>query len=119
YFEAAHNGDLATLRCLRRLGCPWGLLPERIFSGFFLNGFHPPMLEWLLEEGYPMNWGEAVRGVARTVAASSSRTSQKAWEWLRVNSDRDVEWWQDEGYVSVDAAMEAALAKFRARIGRR
>ncbi|GLC46345.1 hypothetical protein PLESTM_001860700 [Pleodorina starrii] len=68
YALASHNGDLATLRCLRRLGCPWG--PTR-FGAFTqavwsvsdpagLLGCSPlAALRWLLEEGCPVDWEEA------------------------------------------------------------
>ncbi|KXZ46065.1 hypothetical protein GPECTOR_47g340 [Gonium pectorale] len=55
YIRACRNGDLATARCLRRLGVPWG--PDgRVFLAAAWEDFNPappPLLRWLLEEGCP------------------------------------------------------------------
>ncbi|PNH05989.1 Ankyrin repeat domain-containing protein [Tetrabaena socialis] len=82
YLRALCNGDLSMLRCLRRLGCPWGprgRVFTRAVGGF---GAHCVELEphagpipastvaaqrtalrWLLEQGCPVVWGEALRMV--------------------------------------------------------
>ncbi|GFR45488.1 hypothetical protein Agub_g6832 [Astrephomene gubernaculifera] len=53
YVSVAVNGDLATLRCLRRLGCPWGP-PGHVYSGCVDRGCHASVLEWLRQEGCPV-----------------------------------------------------------------
>ncbi|KXZ45479.1 hypothetical protein GPECTOR_54g220 [Gonium pectorale] len=61
YVSAARNGDLATLRCLRRLGCPWG--PEgRVFAlcGYYVGRSWAP-LQWLLQAGCPVDGAAAAR----------------------------------------------------------
>ncbi|GIL91394.1 hypothetical protein Vretimale_17780 [Volvox reticuliferus] len=66
YLAAACNGDLAVLRCLRRLGCPWG--PEAaVFSHCVAKGFPLSALQWLVSEGCPVDWEEAVEMVERFV----------------------------------------------------
>ncbi len=67
--EPAKRGDLATLRCLHRMGVPWpqGLLPEAVRRGCPL-----PMLQWLVAEGAPWN-----------VAAMETDLEQEAQpEWV-------------------------------------
>ncbi|GLC61072.1 hypothetical protein PLESTB_001713300 [Pleodorina starrii] len=59
YYKAACNGDLAMLRCLRRLGCPWGgedaaLEPRRHSS------LDPTVLQWLRQEGCDAYWFEVL-----------------------------------------------------------
>ncbi|KXZ51267.1 hypothetical protein GPECTOR_13g754 [Gonium pectorale] len=55
YTAACVNGDLATARCLRRLGCPWGSEENGPFSGALHAGAPVPMIRWLLEEGCPVD----------------------------------------------------------------
>ncbi|KXZ43740.1 hypothetical protein GPECTOR_81g188 [Gonium pectorale] len=62
YTVAASNGDLATLRCLARLGCPWG--PARgsgaVFEFTLSTINHSPeplpVLRLLVELGCPVDW---------------------------------------------------------------
>ncbi|GLC40940.1 hypothetical protein PLESTB_000964500 [Pleodorina starrii] len=71
YARASHKGDLATLRCRRRLGYPWG--PTR-FGAFAQAVWSDPgptwdfsslaALRWLLAEGCPVDWKEARRRAA-------------------------------------------------------
>ncbi|GFR42457.1 hypothetical protein Agub_g3364, partial [Astrephomene gubernaculifera] len=59
YTASAQRGDLATLRCLRRLGCPWG--PVGVTSTACVRGNSPlPVLRCLLEGGCPVDWEAAV-----------------------------------------------------------
>ncbi|KXZ46066.1 hypothetical protein GPECTOR_47g341 [Gonium pectorale] len=64
YAKACHTGDLATARCLRRLGVPWG--PEgRAFIASIWEEFNPappPRLRQLLEEGGPVTVKEGLVG---------------------------------------------------------
>ncbi|PNH07972.1 Ankyrin repeat domain-containing protein [Tetrabaena socialis] len=63
YAWAAIDGQLGMLRCLRRLGCPWS--PDgRTFACAvgWARGFEEQLgraLGWLLDEGCPVDWGEA------------------------------------------------------------
>ncbi|PNH04222.1 Ankyrin repeat domain-containing protein [Tetrabaena socialis] len=91
YAVAARRGDLARLRCLRRLGCPWGrdgsTMTCAIHSGRV--GGSPkwivgcdevtvqPVLLWLLGEGCPVDWDAAESAAARK---SDDRT---LLVWLR------------------------------------
>ncbi|KXZ42013.1 hypothetical protein GPECTOR_222g481 [Gonium pectorale] len=47
YRRAALNGDFATLRCLRRLGVPWGP-PGALFRRCMAEGVRPEALRWLV-----------------------------------------------------------------------
>ncbi|KXZ44105.1 hypothetical protein GPECTOR_73g626 [Gonium pectorale] len=55
YASACRNGDLATARCLARLGCPWGA-DGRAFQ-VALEAAEAPVaaLRWLLEAGCPVD----------------------------------------------------------------
>ncbi|KXZ49731.1 hypothetical protein GPECTOR_20g588 [Gonium pectorale] len=63
YIKACANGDLATARCLRRLGVPWGPAGSVFLGAAKGYGYLPnaplPLLRWLLEEGCPVDY-EAV-----------------------------------------------------------
>ncbi|KXZ47446.1 hypothetical protein GPECTOR_35g884 [Gonium pectorale] len=67
YIEASCNGDLAVVRCLLRLGAPWGP-PGRVFLG--ITRRHSawtaswPMLRWLLWEGCPVEYKVVEKGLA-------------------------------------------------------
>ncbi|KXZ43727.1 hypothetical protein GPECTOR_82g261 [Gonium pectorale] len=67
YIEACCNGDLASARCLRRLGVPWG--PDgRVFLEVARNESNPAplaLLRWLLREGCPAgDYEEVEEGLA-------------------------------------------------------
>ncbi|EFJ45910.1 hypothetical protein VOLCADRAFT_93798 [Volvox carteri f. nagariensis] len=65
YVTAANHHDLVTLRCLRRLGWPWG--PD-VFSQAVYDknsGSTLEILQWLHAEGCPVDW-EAARSRAKT-----------------------------------------------------
>ena len=61
---AAQNGDLAMLRCLRRLGCPWSSDRETFMSSV-LKSCRFPLLRWLVEAGYPVDGDAAVKAAGR------------------------------------------------------
>ena len=64
YNAAAANNDLAMLRCLRRLGCPWG--PDRgTFTNLAWCEYEFPVLRWLVEAGYPVDWDAAVKAAGQ------------------------------------------------------
>ncbi|GLC40406.1 hypothetical protein PLESTB_000324000 [Pleodorina starrii] len=52
YRMAARNGDLAMLRCLHRLGCPWGP-PGKLLADCILNVVPGAVLQCLLDLGCP------------------------------------------------------------------
>ncbi len=71
YCKACGNGDMATLRCLRRLGCPWGCT-----STFNCVIPHADLeaLRCMVAEGCPVDWHKACsiakdRKVLRSEAA--------------------------------------------------
>ncbi|KXZ46924.1 hypothetical protein GPECTOR_39g418 [Gonium pectorale] len=67
YFTACAVGDMHTLRCLRRVGVPWG--PEGFVFGTADRGASPAILCWLLEEGCPVgDFEEARRALRRREA---------------------------------------------------
>ncbi|GLC43060.1 hypothetical protein PLESTB_000263100 [Pleodorina starrii] len=63
YLGAAGNGDLAMLRCLHRLGCPWGR-PGKLLADCILlsNLVSVAVMQCLLDLGCPeMDWDAAVK----------------------------------------------------------
>ncbi|KXZ45258.1 hypothetical protein GPECTOR_56g354 [Gonium pectorale] len=84
YFEPGKSADLATVECLRRLGCRWG--PPGLVLGACIFGGLPgcpynkgasgvlPVLSWLLAAGCPVDWPGAVAAAE----AECSRVSEDA-----------------------------------------
>ncbi|PNH06649.1 Ankyrin repeat domain-containing protein [Tetrabaena socialis] len=86
YVQAARHGDLAMLRCLRRLGCPWGpggstltravsliLKYHYVHDGSMATIFRwatiehvEHVLRFLLDEGCPVDW-DAVEAAAKRI----------------------------------------------------
>ncbi|KXZ49077.1 hypothetical protein GPECTOR_23g161 [Gonium pectorale] len=63
YLDACRWGDLGMVRCLRRLGVPWG--PDgKVFFLAMERLTTPPQLRWLLEEGCPVDYEAACKRVA-------------------------------------------------------
>ncbi|GLC49936.1 hypothetical protein PLESTB_000324800 [Pleodorina starrii] len=61
FYAAARNGDLAMLRCLRRLGCPRGP-PGKLLADCICFKVSVAVLQCLLDLGCPeMDWDAAVR----------------------------------------------------------
>ncbi|KXZ47029.1 hypothetical protein GPECTOR_38g266 [Gonium pectorale] len=60
YVTACRNGDLATLRCLRRLGVGWGWAGT-VLEAALRGDVGPAALRWLLEAGCPYSYEEARR----------------------------------------------------------
>ncbi|GLC45465.1 hypothetical protein PLESTB_000317000 [Pleodorina starrii] len=61
YLRAACNGDLAMLRCLHRLGCPWGP-PGNLLADCIRNVVSVAVLQCLLDLGCPgMDWDASVK----------------------------------------------------------
>ncbi|GLC39373.1 hypothetical protein PLESTB_000323200 [Pleodorina starrii] len=66
YFKAAFNGDLAMLRCLHRLGCPWGPTGKLLADCISIVD-SVAVLQCLLDLGCPEpDWDAAVRRAQRT-----------------------------------------------------
>ncbi len=61
FLAPAERGDLATLRCLRRMGLPW---PARLLPGAACIDLPLPVLQMLVAEGAPVD-GDDVREVMR------------------------------------------------------
>ncbi|GLC49934.1 hypothetical protein PLESTB_000324600 [Pleodorina starrii] len=73
YLGAARNGDLAMLRCLHRLGCPWGP-PGELLADCIRNVVSVPVLQCLLDLGCPeMDWDAAVKLI-------EDREAMEPWE---------------------------------------
>ncbi|GLC75143.1 hypothetical protein PLESTF_001598600 [Pleodorina starrii] len=63
YLGAARNGDLAMLRCLHRLGCPWGP-PGELLADCIPRGVSVAVLQCLLDLGCPEpDWDATVKWV--------------------------------------------------------
>ncbi|GLC55866.1 hypothetical protein PLESTB_001037600 [Pleodorina starrii] len=61
YLGAAFNGDLAMLRYLHRLGCPWGP-PGKLLADCISIGVSVAVLQCLLDLGCPeMDWDAAIK----------------------------------------------------------
>ncbi|KXZ42671.1 hypothetical protein GPECTOR_125g504 [Gonium pectorale] len=65
YIAACRNGDLATLRCLRRLGCPWGRAGAVVTAAVSSSKRPPAILRWLLQAGCPVDFAAARAAVER------------------------------------------------------
>ncbi|GFR45604.1 hypothetical protein Agub_g7001 [Astrephomene gubernaculifera] len=76
YLAAARNVDMATLRYLRRLGCPWGP-PGWLFTSCVQERCCLHVLFWLLLEGCPVDWEAAVAAARRLVQAGGGEVH--AW----------------------------------------
>ncbi|GFR44820.1 hypothetical protein Agub_g6158 [Astrephomene gubernaculifera] len=84
YDKAAANGDYAMLRCLRRLGCPWGTAsPHTTFSSCVLSGCPLQVLGWLAAEGCPVDWGAAVAAAEWRVRDSPGEASAGVLAWVQ------------------------------------
>ncbi|GLC38684.1 hypothetical protein PLESTB_000590000 [Pleodorina starrii] len=75
YSAATPHGDLAMVRCLHRLGCPWG--PNQIVKSIRLQA-PIPMLRCLVELGCPIDW-EAAHAAARRQSPGEYRTALMEW----------------------------------------
>ncbi|KAG2500940.1 hypothetical protein HYH03_000765 [Edaphochlamys debaryana] len=78
YAIAAVNGDLRTLGLLRRLGMPFGPSNGRAFCDAVGSGAAPlPALKWLVEAGFPVRWGAAVKALGQRQAGDCEAV--RAW----------------------------------------
>ncbi|PNH10874.1 Ankyrin repeat domain-containing protein [Tetrabaena socialis] len=97
YQQALENGDLALLRCLWRLGCPWG--PVGVTFTFAIKACHCYTntrflrkqlllaLPWLVEQGCPVDWAAAV-------LEAEKRGGGEVLAWLRQAPSR---WYRRRG----------------------
>ncbi|GLC46993.1 hypothetical protein PLESTM_002005500 [Pleodorina starrii] len=90
YIEAGANGDLATLRCLRSLGCPWDPCGTTFSGAVYPNcdydgGRSSPLaaLRWLHAQGCPVDWVEVQKRAVRRLELSLSRDLSRATDVLR------------------------------------
>ncbi|PNH05840.1 hypothetical protein TSOC_007861, partial [Tetrabaena socialis] len=82
YGEAVCAGDLAILRCLRRLGCPWRTDGSTFTSilkwlNYDLEDHVKCALCWLLDQGCPVDWDQV------EATAAEGQRIDKQLEWLR------------------------------------
>ncbi|GLC53523.1 hypothetical protein PLESTB_000758900 [Pleodorina starrii] len=79
YADAAGAGDLAMLRALHRIGCPWGPPGKVMVRCVLLRRKCPiPALKCLVDLGCPVDWGAAVRA-AKAREPGEYRTALLAW----------------------------------------
>ena len=81
YSAAAKNNDLATLRCLRRLGCPWGPHLEAVTRWVWMK-CEFPVLRWLVEAGCPVNWDLAVQAAVKAAGQRTGVDRGEVLAWL-------------------------------------
>ncbi|KXZ51127.1 hypothetical protein GPECTOR_13g614 [Gonium pectorale] len=82
YLVAADNNDLATLRCLARLGCRWGPTsgPGAVFESC-IRPYRPlPVLRLLVELGCPVDW--------EACAKAAYNFPEQMREWLLAKADQ-------------------------------
>ncbi|GFR40578.1 hypothetical protein Agub_g1158 [Astrephomene gubernaculifera] len=86
YLEAARKSDLATLACLKRLGCPWGP-PGRLLRQCLQTVCSCAVLSWLLAEGCPMTEEAAQQGMqcAYEWQDANDPRRRRLWGWLQEN----------------------------------
>ncbi|PNH10872.1 hypothetical protein TSOC_002393 [Tetrabaena socialis] len=63
YVQGLVDADLPMLRCLQRLGCPWGLIGRTFEAGVLACSSDRVLraLPWLVEQGCPVDWAAAER----------------------------------------------------------
>ncbi|KXZ51850.1 hypothetical protein GPECTOR_11g289 [Gonium pectorale] len=100
YVSAGTRGDLATLRCLRRLAVPWGW-PGDAFRRCVSGGADPEVLRWLVAEGCSIVW-------ARALEAARARSEEAEWSvrWLMMGerSWEERQWDEYQAYRRQGAA---------------
>ncbi|GIL58415.1 hypothetical protein Vafri_13547 [Volvox africanus] len=84
FCHAATHGDLATLRCLRRLGCSLWAPHRDTFSACVSRGAPLEVLQWMVSEGCPL----VLEDVASELEDSSSQLyRQEVLAWLESLGD--------------------------------
>ncbi|GLC38470.1 hypothetical protein PLESTB_001729400 [Pleodorina starrii] len=82
YLGPARNGDLAMLRCLHRLGCPWGP-PGELLADCIRSLVSVAVLQCLLELGCPeMDWDAAVQLVENRAPREPRERHAALLAWL-------------------------------------
>ncbi|GLC47528.1 hypothetical protein PLESTM_002098300 [Pleodorina starrii] len=83
YLRAARNGDLAMLRCLHRLGCPWGPPGGKLLADCIRNVVSVAVLQCLLDLGCPeMDWDAAVKLMENRVQRKPREHHVALLAWL-------------------------------------
>ncbi|GLC37060.1 hypothetical protein PLESTB_001396000 [Pleodorina starrii] len=83
FIGAARNGDLAMLRCLQRLGCPWGP-PGRLLSYCIRLVAPVALVQCLLDLGCPeMDWDAAVKLAEERAGMEPRERPAALLAWLR------------------------------------
>ncbi|GLC38723.1 hypothetical protein PLESTF_001692300 [Pleodorina starrii] len=75
YLEAASQCDVAMVRCLQRLGCPWG---PNLLGRCVQNLVDVHMLQCLVELGCPVDWELTLKSAERS-RPGEYRTAVRAW----------------------------------------
>ncbi|PNH04288.1 hypothetical protein TSOC_009564 [Tetrabaena socialis] len=89
YMRALGNGDLAMLRCLTQLGCPWGpggrvftCAVQRCGDGTILSQAALPTLAWLLQQVCPVASRDAEAAAAKSRnAVLLAWVTTWCWAW--------------------------------------
>ncbi|GFR44633.1 hypothetical protein Agub_g5921 [Astrephomene gubernaculifera] len=118
YRLAAGNADMATLRCLRRLGCPSGGDEGWLFVRCMEDCCRIEVLSWLAAAGCPVDWKLTVDAVVKLrlpepgVTPSHRRSGiavKEVWNWIQLCSEG---WWWDAGFRSAKEAMDYAYREY-------
>ncbi|KXZ53506.1 hypothetical protein GPECTOR_7g956 [Gonium pectorale] len=91
YLRAGRHGDMATLRCLWRLGCPWPPFHHAVHLPFHLQfGIDPvpagcplDVLDWMLAGGCPVDWDAAVEAALRRPDDGAEVAQWLLEQWIR------------------------------------
>ncbi|GFR44666.1 hypothetical protein Agub_g5956, partial [Astrephomene gubernaculifera] len=82
YVLAGRNADFTTLRCLRRLGCPWDAGGDTFDTALYEGWSGRPLvcslavLRWLRREGCPVHWNNAAWHVGQRVDEEAAAVEQ-------------------------------------------
>ncbi|EFJ41893.1 hypothetical protein VOLCADRAFT_98135 [Volvox carteri f. nagariensis] len=118
YLVAARNGDLAALRCLRRLGCPWGPVAAggggSSGGGVFICAVEDcslDMLRWLHALGCPVDWQEAqMQARQRRSKSLAAAAAAKQYDSAAVTAADAVLAWVEEMCEVHDMVLQPSMA---------
>ncbi|GLC34179.1 hypothetical protein PLESTM_000166700 [Pleodorina starrii] len=79
YLVAGRQYDMATLRCLRRLGCPWD--PDTFIRAVYDNdtSCRLEVLRWLEAEGCPVDWHAAWARLQSRIVNRNTLSDVSEW----------------------------------------
>lgn len=106
YFAAGLNGDMATLRCLRQLGCPFSTDATTFTEAVAMWHGGLGALQWLRDQGCPVDW-VAAREAARVRAATDPAFDPAILAWIELQAEPAM-WLRGEAVKLVVGAMQAA-----------